>query len=123
MSKKILVVDDEMVMVNLLTDLFEENGYEVITALSGPDGIIRAKDENPDLIILDINMPGMVGCAMSEVLKEIERTKHIPIIFLTGFLDEEDADELKHELAGHSLLTKPFNNDELLAKVKDTIGK
>jgi len=123
MKKKILVVDDELVMVNLLKDLFVENGYDVITAMSGPDGIIRAKDENPDLIILDINMPGMFGCAMSEVLKEIERTRHIPIIFLTGFLDEEDAEELKHELAGHCLLTKPFDNEELLAKVREAISK
>ncbi len=122
MKKKILVVDDEMVIVNLLKDLFESNGYNVITASSGPQGLLRAKDDEPDLIILDINMSGMFGCAVSEVLKEIDKTRHIPIIFLTGFLDEEDADELKHTLAGHTIFTKPFDNDVLLNKVKELIG-
>ncbi len=117
MKKKILVVDDDEIIHNIVRDLFEYKEFEVFAAFDAMSGMELSKEKRPDIIILDINMPRVSGCAMSTLLGESPETKDIPILFLTGYIDEDEATEIGHVMAGHTVLTKPFNLDELLAAV------
>jgi DNA-binding response OmpR family regulator len=123
MLKKILVVDDEQSFQQMVQELLENNGYQVIAALDAWNGFEKAKSEKPDLIILDINMPKASGCALNAILENNSETKYIPIIFLTGYIDSEEVERVGKKLAGHVLLTKPFNNQELLQKIEELISR
>ena len=118
MNKKILVVDDEEIMRNLLNDVLHFKGFEVLLSGEGKDALAQAKQHHPDLIILDINMPGISGCGVSTLLQQCPETKAIPILFLTGYLDKDEEDTIEGQLAGHYLLTKPFNNTELISLIE-----
>lgn len=111
---RILIVDDEVALVKGLRLSFEREGYEVITAHSGPDALAAQDSESPDLIILDLMLPGIDGM---EVCRKIRMTSTVPIIMLTA--RSEDVDKiLGLELGADDYLTKPFNTRELLARVK-----
>ena len=112
---KILVVEDEPNMVAGLRDNFEFEGYEVITAGDGIEGLQKALDESPDLVVLDVMMPRMSGL---EVCKQL-RTKRasIPIIMLTARGQEVDK-VVGLELGADDYVSKPFSIRELLARVK-----
>src|SRR5271154_6563863 len=112
---KILVVEDEPNMVAGLRDNFEFEGYEVITAHDGVEGLQRALDESPDLVILDVMMPRMSGL---EVCKQLRAKRaSIPIIMLTARGQEVDK-VVGLELGADDYVTKPFSIRELLARVK-----
>jgi CheY-like chemotaxis protein len=81
---KILVVDDEPDVVSYLTTFLEDEGFAVISARDGPDGIALARAERPDLITLDITMPGMSGIEVLTILRRDPELEHIPIIVITG---------------------------------------
>src|SRR5246127_5855850 len=111
---KILVVEDEPAMVAGLRDNFEFEGYEVITARDGAEGLRRALDESPDLVILDVMMPRMSGL---EVCKQIRAKRaSIPIIMLTARGQEVDK-VVGLELGADDYVTKPFSFNELLARI------
>jgi len=119
--KKILFVDDEPDIRELLKlDLCDE-GYQVILAADGREGLKQAQLERPDLIILDILMPGMDGTEMGSLLKESELTKNIPVIFLTGLKSKEE--EL-HEAHDHPnlIFTKPYDAPALIGKIEEVLG-
>lgn len=107
----------------MLKDTLLDNGYDIMLANNGEEGLDRARNDHPDLIIADINMPKMVGSTMVARLSVEERTKNIPVIFLTGYIDEEEARELHHQLAGNKLLTKPFETQILLDLIKELVGE
>ena len=86
MPKKILLVDDEQAIVDLLGAMLAQNGYEVVTALSGKSCLKKASENKPDLIILDVLMPDVDGFEVCKLLKEDETTKNIPVIMLTSRL-------------------------------------
>src|ERR1700742_866109 len=112
---KILVVEDEPAMVAGLRDNFEFEGYEVITARDGVEGLQRALDESPDLVVLDVMMPRMSGL---EVCKQLRAKRaSIPIIMLTARGQEVDK-VVGLELGADDYVTKPFSIRELLARVK-----
>jgi DNA-binding response OmpR family regulator len=112
---KILVVEDEPNMVAGLRDNFEFEGYEVITAHDGVEGLQRALDESPDLVVLDVMMPRMSGL---EVCKQLRAKRaSIPIIMLTARGQEVDK-VVGLELGADDYVTKPFSIRELLARVK-----
>jgi DNA-binding response OmpR family regulator len=117
---KILVVEDEPAMVAGLRDNFEFEGYEVITAQDGIEGLQRALDESPDLVVLDVMMPRMSGL---EVCKQL-RTKRasLPIIMLTARGQEIDK-VVGLELGADDYVTKPFSIRELLARVKSVLRR
>ena len=121
MSKKILVVDDEMEVRELVKCVLETDGYVVITANDGTDGINKAKKEVPDLIISDLMMGQMPGGVMRERLKEDEKTSRIPILYLTGIISVEESELIQNRLAGEPTLAKPFDNSELLEKVRELL--
>lgn len=122
MAKRILVVDDEDIVCSMLTELFTESGYEVSVAKNGETCLQIVESEDFDLIVLDINMPDVSGCGVSAVLGANEKTRDIPIIFLTGYIDQEETKQLRNTLAGHKLISKPFDTHELLAAVNDSLG-
>jgi len=117
---KILVVEDEPAMVAGLRDNFEFEGYEVITARDGIEGLERALDESPDLVVLDVMMPRMSGL---EVCKQLRAQRaSIPIIMLTARGQEVDK-VVGLELGADDYVTKPFSIRELLARVKAVLRR
>lgn len=119
MSLKILVVDDEKPIADILKFNLEKEGYTVVCAHDGNDAIELAEKENPDLILLDIMLPGKDG---NEVCREIRKTKTMPIIMLTA-KDSEIDKVLGLELGADDYVTKPFSNRELIARVKANLRR
>jgi len=119
---KILVVEDEVITSDLLRRYFEMVGYEVISALTGSNAIKNATEIQPEVIILDIMLPDMDGYEICRQLRSDERTKRIPIIFLT------QKDERRDKLDGLGLgaddyITKPFDVEELRLRVHNIITR
>lgn len=118
--RKVLVVDDESSIVTLLKYNLEEAGFEVITASDGLEGLSKALEENPEVIVLDWMLPHMDGM---EVCKELRLKKvQIPIIMLTA-KDEEFDKVLGLELGADDYMTKPFSPREVTARVKAMIRR
>jgi len=113
--RTILAVDDTVANLDILIDLLKD--YDVIEATGGVEALEIVAEEKIDLILLDIMMPGMDGYAVCRKLKEIEKSKDIPIIFITAKSDE-DAIEKAYDTGGVDYVTKPFKPKELLARVK-----
>ena len=119
-TAKILVVEDEPNMVAGLRDNFEFEGYQVITARDGVEGLQKALDESPDLVVLDVMMPRMSGL---EVCKQLRAKRgSIPIIMLTARGQEVDK-VVGLELGADDYVTKPFSIRELLARVKAVLRR
>ena len=120
MEKKILIVEDEQNIVDILSFNLEREGYDTIEAYDGPTGLKLALEEIPDLILLDLMLPGMDGF---DVCRQIRRAGHAtPILMLTA--REEEADKvLGLELGADDYITKPFSMRELLARVKANIRR
>lgn len=122
MSKKILIVDDEKDILDLLEFNLEAEGYKTISAKDGEEAIEKAVKKNPDLILLDIMLPKKDGW---EVLREIRSTKEtatIPVIFLTA-KDSEIDEVVGLELGADDYIVKPIAMRKLLARVKATLRK
>lgn len=117
-QKKILIVDDQDVFVKMIKNHLETLGYGVTSARNGNDGLEKAKEGKPDLLLLDIMMPEKDGYTMLLELKKIEETKNIPVIIVTAKGSMKDL----FGLAGvHDYLVKPFDFKELLEKIKKYI--
>lgn len=121
-KKKILVIDDTELMIRLITDILSNAGYEVVSAPDGVSGMKKVREEKPDLVILDIVMPGMDGFEMCQALRDDESNNLMPIIMLTGQDNEED--KLKGlEMGADDYITKPFNPRELISRVNNTLKR
>ncbi|MDH7513177.1 MAG: response regulator [Clostridiales bacterium] len=119
-KKRILIIDDEFDFVKMLTTRLQIAGYEVLAAEDGPKGVQTARREKPDLIILDIMMPGMNGHAVCDMLKKSTLTWAIPVIYLTARTSQAD-ELLGLEKGAKYYLTKPYNPDVLLEMVKSAL--
>ena len=117
-KKKILIVDDEKDLLLMLEKRLTAEGYSVLTADNGKDAITIAKAKSPDLIILDVLMPGMGGGEVAEKLKDNSRTKNIPIIFLTALFTRKEEYAKNHIVADNITFAKPFDPQELLDEIK-----
>ena len=121
-KKRILVVDDEVDFVKMLQARLKIEGYEVLTAEDGIQGIRMARKEKPDLIILDIMMPGLDGHSVCDMLKKSTLTWSIPVIYLTARTGQ--ADELTAmEKGAEYYLTKPYNPAVLMEMIKSALTK
>ena len=118
--KKILVIDDLPENIFILQDRLAQEGYEVITAYGGNDGMEKAYSTLPDLILLDVMMPDMSGLDVCKTLVNDEKTKHIPIILVTAKAGAEDTKE-GLEAGAFDYIKKPFNRIELMARVKSAL--
>ncbi len=116
-QKKILIVDDERDIVKALMIRLQSRGYNIITAFDGAQGVFMANKEVPDLAILDIRMPAGDGFSVAEKLKQSNRTRRIPIIFLTGS-PETNLEEKAKGLGARFYIKKPYDPEELLDAVK-----
>ncbi len=119
-KKKILIIDDTELMVKLTTDILSEKGYEVVSASNGMDGIRMVSAEKPDLVLLDVVMPGIDGFEVCKLLREDESNNLMPIIMLTAQGNEDDK-LTGLELGADDYITKPFNPRELTSRVKNTL--
>lgn len=119
---KILVVDDEQEVLELLDIELSTEGYQVIKAGNSEDAIQKAKHSLPDLILMDIVMPGMDGAQAVKLLKNAPSTSNIPIIFLTAMVAKQERGitqgGVKIEDSYYPVIAKPFNHQELLGEVK-----
>lgn len=118
--KKVLVIDDLPENVFIMQDRLVQEGYEVITAYDGNEGIEKAYSSLPDLILLDVMMPEISGLEVCKILVNDERTKHIPIILVTAKAGAEDTKE-GLEAGAFDYVKKPFNRVELMARVKSAL--
>lgn len=117
MAKTILVIDDDIITQNMLRSTLMQAGYSVTVASNGEEGIKRASEQPPDLIILDIMMPGMGGDDVAGFLQMDPETQKIPIIFLSSLIKENEkrSSGAKDRIV---YLSKPYNRDELLNQIK-----
>jgi DNA-binding response OmpR family regulator len=118
--KRVLVIDDLPENVFMLQDRLEHEGYEVLTAYDGFAGIDKAKTNLPDLILLDVMMPGITGLEVCQILVNDPLTKDIPIILVTAKSGAEDIKE-GLEAGAFDYIKKPFNRIELLARVNSAL--
>jgi len=114
---RVLVIDDEAPIRLLCRVNLEAEGMKVIEAADGPSGLEQAREHTPDVVLLDVMMPGLDGWRVAEQLLEDERTNEIPIIFLTA---KDATDDKVHGLTigGDDYVTKPFSIEELMARVR-----
>lgn len=118
---KILIVDDELKVIKAIDKLLVTYGYEVISACNGCEGLQKAKEYKPDLILLDILMPEMDGSAMAVALREDPDTKGIPIIFLTCLATGIETETIKNGVKANIFVAKPFVPEELLAIINKSL--
>ncbi len=119
---KVLVIDDEAPIRLLCRVNLEAEGMSVIEAADGPSGLEQARNEDPDVILLDVMMPGLDGWKVAEQLLENERTSSIPIIFLTARAEFRDRAK-GLDIGGIDYVTKPFNPLDLAPLVRDLLSR
>jgi DNA-binding response OmpR family regulator len=122
MATRVLVIDDESPIRLLCRVNLEAEGMEVLEAADGPSGLEKARAEHPDVILLDVMMPGLDGWRVAEELLDDERTSAIPIIFLTARAELRDRAR-GIDLGGVDYVTKPFNPVELAPLVDDLLDR
>ncbi|MBI3756478.1 MAG: response regulator [Deltaproteobacteria bacterium] len=116
----ILIVDDEPFNIDLLEQELEALGYRTLSAANGKEALEKVKTEAPDLILLDVMMPGLDGFTICRILKEREETKLIPVVMMTALGAKEDR-ILGIQAGADDFLTKPVDSDELLARIQTSL--
>jgi DNA-binding response OmpR family regulator len=119
---RVLVIDDEAPIRLLCRVNLEAEGMKVIEAADGPTGLEQAREEVPDVVLLDVMMPGLDGWRVAEQLLEDERTNEIPIIFLTARAEFRDRAR-GLDIGGVDYVTKPFNPLELAPLVRELLAR
>ncbi|KGG79752.1 response regulator transcription factor [Caloranaerobacter azorensis] len=120
--KKILIVDDEEHIIELIRFNLETNGYQVITANDGNEALKKIREEKPNLVILDLMLPSIDGIEICKILRKDEETEKLPIIMLTAKSEEIDM-ILGLEIGADDYITKPFSVRELLARIKAVLRR
>jgi len=118
-AKKILVIDDEPKIVEISRDYLKAAGFDVLEAQDGPSGLAAARSMHPDVIVLDLMLPGMDGY---DVCRELRRESDVPIIMLTARVEESDK-LIGLELGADDYITKPFSPRELVARVRTLLRR
>jgi len=114
---RILIVDDSPTEVHVLKGMLDKNGFEVLTAANGEEGIARAKKERPDLILMDVVMPGLNGFQATRSLTKDQETQHIPIIIVTT-KDQETDRVWGLRQGAKDFITKPVVEADLIQKIR-----
>ena len=121
MTKKILFIEDESALQQILKDILTKKGYEMISALDGEVGLKLAKEKKPDLILLDLILPKLHGLQVLKNLKEDEVTKDIPVVILTNLEQIDDINKAL-ELGAKSYLVKvQYSLEEIAEKIKKAL--
>lgn len=119
-KKRILVIDDEQGMLDLLSSMLERNGYEVLTCDSGLTAWTAIIDNKPDLLILDVMLPGTDGVSLQKKISANEETKHIPVIVITALEPTKQLFRKYHQVK--DFIIKPFNPERMSNAVEKAIG-
>jgi two-component system alkaline phosphatase synthesis response regulator PhoP len=119
MNELILVVDDEPKIVRLARDYLERGGFRVLPVYDGPTALAAARQERPDLVVLDLNLPGMDGL---DVCRALRRESSVPIIMLTARVEETDR-LIGLEVGADDYIVKPFSPRELVARVRAVLRR
>lgn len=122
MTHRVLVVDDEADITELLTYNFRDAGYEVLTAGDGMAAVSLAQRWLPGAIVLDLNLPGLDGFAVCEMLRVLPSTRDIPILLLTAFATEQSR-AVGLRLGANGYLTKPFSPRDVVARVAELVSQ
>ena len=128
MKKKILLVDDTQDIVTVMKFLLEKNGFEVITAYDGLEGLQKTKEQKPDVVILDVKMPKMSGEEMACELAQNQETAHIPVIYLSNISSialhslEDKRKELEQSKRKEAFLTKSCSEQELVSTIQKVLA-
>ncbi len=122
MKHRILVVDDESDIAELLTYSFQEAGFQVVSVSNGMAAVSSAQRWLPEAIVLDLNLPGLDGLAVCEMLRLLPSTRGIPILMLTAFATEQSR-KLGLEIGADDYLTKPFSPRDVVARVTELVSK
>jgi DNA-binding response OmpR family regulator len=121
-APRILIVDDDPVIVRLLQINFRLDGYEVDTASRGEEALERVRVHRPDVVVLDVMMPGIDGWEVCRRLKETPGAKHLPVIFLSARAQDEDR-QRGYALGVDEYVTKPFDPAHLVEIVRRSLAK
>jgi DNA-binding response OmpR family regulator len=122
MTKKILIVDDDADLANLLADRLQDNGYAVVVAHDAAQGVRYAHEEHPDLIILDIMMPAGGGISTFNNLGISTHTSRIPVVIITAY-DTEEVRKKVMDMGAKDFFTKPFKMEDILVKIEKVLKK
>jgi len=120
---KILIIEDEEIMISLLQKKLKKEGYEVLIARDGKEGIEKMKETKPDLILLDIVMPKMGGFGVMETMKKDNKLKDIPIIVVSNSGQPVELDKARDLGARDWLVKTEFDPQEVIKKIKKQIGE
>ena len=118
----VLVADDDPLIRELIQFRLERSGYEVVIAEDGDQALKIARERSPDLVVLDVMMPGLNGYEVTRSLRADEETKRIPVILLTARVQEADVAQ-GFDAGADDYLTKPFSPQELRARVQAILGR
>jgi len=121
MGKKILIVEDNIVILTMQKQIFEMEGYDIITAQEGMDALKKIHQETPDIVLLDVNIPGMNGFELCRQIKEDPNLKHIIVVMISAvYYSEEDAKK-GMAMGADAYFTKPYENELLQGKIKELV--
>lgn len=118
----ILIVDDDEKIIALYSDVLSKEGFNVLTSTNGNDGLRLAVQEVPSLILLDMLMPEIDGADVLDSLLKNERTRDIPVIFLTSLVTNEEVFRNKGNIGGRIFISKSADNKEFLRRIKEVLG-
>jgi len=119
--KKILLIDDHQTIFRLLEAIVRIKGYQLLYADCGQKGIVMAREEQPDMILLDVMMPDLDGFKVCQYLKDSKETKSIPVMFLTARGAEGDL-EAGRKAGADGFMTKPFQTTDVLKQIEQMLS-
>ena len=123
MATKVVLVDDDRHVRDVVSQMLATRRYSVVALSEGDTALARIIDEMPDLILLDIVLPGIDGTTVAQEVREDPRTENIPIVFLTGLVDSEETHRDDNRIGGHFFLAKPFDATELFEVMERAIAE
>ena len=121
MAKKILLVEDEEALQKTMAEYLIDEGFEVVGAMDGQEGIDKAQEVSPDVILLDIILPKVDGFKVLEEVKKSEKTKNVPVILLTNLESMEDIQRAFERGASAYLIKSDFKLDDVVKKIKEIL--
>jgi len=122
MAKKIMIVDDEENILELVKAILEQEGFDVVGASSGQECLDKLKEVKPDLILMDMMMPSMSGREVTEKIRKNPKNKGLKVAFLTVARFSEVGRDMLKDLGVSDYITKPFDNNDLVRRVKKLVG-
>lgn len=123
MPKKILIVEDNIVILTMQKQIFEMEGYDIVTAQEGMDALKKIHQEHPDVVLLDVNIPGMNGFELCRQIKEDPDLQTVIVVMISAvYYSDEDAKK-GMAMGADAYFTKPYENEALQSKIKELIEK